>query len=222
MRGNLSAHVLNSSGSRSIPARAGEPVRRQLCAQSLSVYPRACGGTGIDIGPTPRDCGLSPRVRGNPKLVGVVLQPMRSIPARAGEPAGAEPHGRQAGVYPRACGGTNTTDSTLSTQRGLSPRVRGNHSVLNVVGTFDGSIPARAGEPLYRQNASPLQAGSIPARAGEPRMVRKAPELDSVYPRACGGTAGAITGTISMTGLSPRVRGNRRSRTRRRRWCWSR
>ena len=50
--------------------------------------------------------GLSPRVRGNPDGFGGVEQPLRSIPACAGEPATSMDVLRQAPVYPRVCGGT--------------------------------------------------------------------------------------------------------------------
>ena len=50
---------------RSIPAPAGEPRLNHQTGLPVSVYPRACGGTGnpmCDIGPVN---GLSPRLRGN-------------------------------------------------------------------------------------------------------------------------------------------------------------
>ena len=49
------------------------------------------------------------------------------------------------------------------------------------------SIPAYAGEPIYRSNA--------------------AEELE-VYPRVCGGTAQAAQPPAPAAGLSPRMRGN--------------
>ena len=50
---------------------------------------------------------------------------------------------------------------------GLSPRVRGNRQSSALSRSFEGSIPARAGEPVTVQDA-----------------LTKA----QVYPRACGGT----------------------------------
>ena len=61
--------------------------------------------------------------------------------------------------------------------------------------------------------------GSIPASAGEPRDTSWACGRvgSSVYPRECGGTHPAISGAYLLVteGLSPRVRGNRVSHSRR-------
>ena len=72
--------------------------------------------------------------------------------------------------------------------QGLSPRVRGNPlRVLHRL-TARRSIPARAGEPL-------------------PKHIRG--RKYTVYPRACGGTVNGVTSRRLLSGLSPRVRGNR-------------
>ena len=72
---------------------------------------------------------------------------------------------------------------------GLSPRVRGNQ--------------------LYRWPPSAV-GGSIPACAGEPVAGQELPEKPAVYPRVCGGTVSQCCGHGGYSGLSPRVRGNRR------------
>ena len=66
--------------------------------------------------------------------------------------------------------------------------MRGNPARLKVPFTFSGSIPACAGEPLALNLA----------------MVRT-----GVYPRVCGGTDVTLERDNFVTGLSPRVRGNR-------------
>ena len=60
----------------------------------------------------------------------------------------------------------------------------------------------------------PRQLGlrSIPARAGEPHFAQRTPDRLWVYPRACGGTRAAVKFSAFCTGLSPRVRGNLRTR----------
>ena len=78
--------------------------------------------------------------------------------------------------------------------RGLSPRVRGNR-------------------PGQRRKIH--QGRSIPACAGEPRLRQTPPAKTRVYPRVCGGTSPRTTRCSSECGLSPRVRGNRRSGSRR-------
>ena len=92
-------------------------------------------------------------------------------------------------VYPRACGGTLSLWSWCSSLRGLSPRVRGN----------------LAGFQWER-----IRPGSIPARAGEPERRARTSTVSRVYPRACGGTPVPCRSDTNSTGLSPRVRGNRR------------
>ena len=172
----------------SIPARAGEPstwIGRMAMAK---VYPRACGGTSQPLtGPSAAQ-GLSPRVRGNRSQALVQADLQGSIPARAGEPPTWLGKVSPWTVYPRACGGTSRLRSLGELPRGLSPRVRGNHSGCGPVWSGGGSIPARAGEP-YTGIA-----------IYDPPMV---------YPRACGGTSIRKAVWISRPrGLSPRVRGN--------------
>ena len=131
--------------------------------------------------------GLSPRVRGNP------VHPVRlgleigSIPARAGEPSTHGRHRTIPRVYPRACGGTVRTSEPPFRKTGLSPRVRGNPGLAPAACRHQGSIPARAGEPVEALRTS-LHTG--------------------VYPRACGGTVREIRVSQADQGLSPRVRGN--------------
>ena len=191
----------------SIPARAGEPRHQRPRGPSRPVYPRACGGTyprrrlyPRRRGLSPRvrgtrqttrrsrSCaGLSPRVRGNPPDDTPEPELRRSIPARAGEPAGNGQAVLRSGVYPRACGGTTWIGHARHTYNGLSPRVRGNRNGL--------ACRAIAGR-------------SIPARAGEPRLINYGRRSCTVYPRACGGTRLHRFFSVPSWGLSPRVRGN--------------
>ena len=207
VRGNLppADHALPIG--RSIPARAGEPSAPANHGVRQWVYPRACGGTVTSATPAGSVKGLSPRVRGNLRLLGQRQGRHRSIPARAGEPAfsrcsfwcprsiparAGEPscNADSRGfvqVYPRACGGTLTTEGELTMLQGLSPRVRGNRDPQHVL---------------------PVGNGSIPARAGEPMLVGLASLRSRVYPRACGGTEYYYDARERPQGLSPRVRGN--------------
>ena len=110
-----------------------------------------------------------------------------SIPAHAGEPAPGRTQGATAWVYPRACGGTAKRSKLRCLCHGLSPRMRGNHDGHELPPPWTRSIPAHAGEPG--------------AEGGPPLSTR-------VYPRACGGTSACGMAVISVTGLSPRMRGN--------------
>ena len=51
-------------------------------------------------------------------------------------------------VYPRACGGTLLAPQANLSEKGLSPRVRGNRIWRLERDADAGSIPARAGEPF--------------------------------------------------------------------------
>ena len=111
--------------------------------------------------------GLSPRLRGNrSNWTGWVF--MNEVyPAPAGEPIMVSPVQGTQGVYPRACGGTSSPISCLSSSRvypracggtlasvtftladaGLSPRLRGNRGHVERDVRRNRSIPAPAGEP---------------------------------------------------------------------------
>ena len=174
----------------SIPARAGEPFKSFQPIPLSGVYPRACGGTLLRRSKAFSNGGLSPRVRGN-RPGPIIQQGCRgSIPARAGEPSSTGCNASMVWVYPRACGGTERCGVLRVVVLGLSPRVRGNRDIRPV---------------------SQIQEGSIPARAGEPVVALERRQDLRVYPRACGGTPAPISNTNKATGLSPRVRGNPRS-----------
>ena len=133
--------------------------------------------------------GLSPRVRGNPRQPLFGLSLPRSIPACAGEPGLRQSRAIQLTVYPRVCGGTPDSGALDAFAVGLSPRVRGNRC---------------AGRRPWRKSRS------IPACAGEPKFPLLICMALSVYPRVCGGTSTNSAGRPTSTGLSPRVRGNRK------------
>ena len=148
-----------------------------------------CGGTKNIRRRNIAKCGLSPRVRGNPRNQRQESTTVRSIPACAGEPAPNQTNRPVSPVYPRVCGGTPILLYGATTYEGLSPRVRGNLS------------PAKARAAAQR---------SIPACAGEPRRQAGPVGRWTVYPRVCGGTSLSNGCASSGSGLSPRVRGNRR------------
>ena len=187
VRGNLQRLHDLQNGQRSIPACAGEPARARRRYYSRKVYPRVCGGTDPACVFFDDGYGLSPRVRGNP-AGRPYRQPERgSIPACAGEPRRARLPPWCETVYPRVCGGTMPRRSSCASNRGLSPRVRGN---LHPIAYLDA---------INR---------SIPACAGEPRGQFWIAVVSGVYPRVCGGTQYNRDRTGLNYGLSPRVRGN--------------
>ena len=147
-----------------------------------------CGGTQFWAISVQVQEGLSPRVRGNRRRAAARWPGVRSIPACAGEPHSSPTIRTSRRVYPRVCGGTTLFADDPDIPPGLSPRVRGNHTLRR-----------RSGHP----------AGSIPACAGEPILAKRLRPSDEVYPRVCGGTRDLADGDQGQVGLSPRVRGNR-------------
>ena len=188
VRGNQGAALPKDSAARSIPACAGEPGYDYLPMDSDRVYPRVCGGTSLGCPECLRRRGLSPRVRGNLSQKEAAAMLGGSIPACAGEPNLQSVREGALTVYPRVCGGTILRLCRREKQKGLSPRVRGNHD--------------------YNPDAQ-SPAGSIPACAGEPRPPPGIAPGGGVYPRVCGGTYPDRDGGEGTKGLSPRVRGNR-------------
>ena len=153
-----------------------------------------CGGTGSQFPPLFLIQGLSPRVRGNHSTSGPQRRRRGSIPACAGEPPSESVTFNQGVVYPRVCGGTRIGTPLHDHVRGLSPRVRGNR---------------------FQQRHHRSTRGSIPACAGEPGGGGGGGRDKGVYPRVCGGTRLSPASTAGGPGLSPRVRGNRSSRGKR-------
>ncbi len=190
VRGNPKGLDADGVGVGSIPACAGEPVVASLTRVPVRVYPRVCGGTSDAERIRAAAAGLSPRVRGNRTDGTRLTISERSIPACAGEPAGALRKNRNRKVYPRVCGGTGLMGRASRLAKGLSPRVRGNPFFASRNEIIRRSIPACAGEPLL----DPV---------GRPD--------DRVYPRVCGGTLTRGRLSAKREGLSPRVRGNQPS-----------
>ena len=167
VRGNPDRSRLARPKARSIPACAGEPVRKMYEKSWSGVYPRVCGGTSLSNSRATRTRGLSPRVRGNPIVDSSVFDSYRSIPACAGEPLSFADQALCDPVYPRVCGGTPFFRQGVATATGLSPRVRGNQQ--------------HGPRALLRRR-------SIPACAGEPADDSGNRRGQRVYPRVCGGT----------------------------------
>ena len=108
-RGNQSPDVVGGWVLWSIPARAGEPPAYSKSGHTYTVYPRTGGGTGGMFGGSRCGVGLSPHGRGNRPWSCGSTAPLRSIPARAGEPTLGLLRGSVVEVYPRTGGGTLDT-----------------------------------------------------------------------------------------------------------------
>ena len=130
-----------------IPACAGQPHLPAGARSWAWAYPRVCGATGLNPHGFVADEGLSPRVRGNRSTMRHRLADGRPIPACAGQPSTRHACSCRAGAYPRVCGATLDSAPRESLCVGLSPRVRGNRSVVLQALSGRGPIPACAGQP---------------------------------------------------------------------------
>ena len=134
----------------SIPAHAGEPLRRPAGLRHGGVYPRPRGGAcevaldRIDRG------GLSPPTRGSPPHSKPRHPAGGSIPAHAGEPPRSSAEPCEYRVYPRPRGGARGIGIGVRTSGGLSPPTRGSRDLAEYAKQVQRSIPAHAGEPLER------------------------------------------------------------------------
>ena len=86
VRGNLPLSAPAPVAKGSIPASAGQPASIRSRASRQRVYPRECRATDADQILEHYQEGLSPRVRGNPRLRLDVYFRWGSIPASAGQP----------------------------------------------------------------------------------------------------------------------------------------
>ena len=171
---------------RFIPAPAGNTVLKIADTKFFSVHPRACGEHASVFGVRPSNPGSSPRLRGTPEDGPAQRDPLRFIPAPAGNTT-RQPDGRRGiPVHPRACGEHSGCSATTTGSTGSSPRLRG----------------------TLRLRVSPLQhLRFIPAPAGNTRRLPLPRRTRPVHPRACGEHAlyGYLLGLPS--GSSPRLRG---------------
>ena len=130
VRGNPSRNTAAVSRHRSIPACTGKPMYRACRNRYRWVYPRVYGETVRDVLAGGLCRGLSPRVRGNRPRPCEQPQKHRSIPACTGKPASPLRTTPEASVYPRVYGETVQVTNEAYYAPGLSPRVRGNRSLL--------------------------------------------------------------------------------------------
>ncbi len=176
-----------------IPAPAGDPEALEGAKGVGKAYPRACGGpvdAALTGGPVR---GLSPRLRGTRWEPRIRLTRVWPIPAPAGDPQGIGPKSTPCPAYPRACGGPLQQFGQALSGNGLSPRLRG--TPFAAAGSGGGG-------------------GPIPAPAGDPRPSSREARAAWAYPRACGGPVQQSEVRDKFGGLSPRLRGTPKSRTR--------
>ena len=171
---------------RSIPACAGNPIRRTEPSDRPWVHPRVCGESQRVRPVTVPSGGPSPRVRGIPGPARGLDQRRGSIPACAGNPSRHTAATSTRWVHPRVCGESAVVGMPSKSQKGPSPRVRG--------------IRGAAELPLE-------PGGSIPACAGNPGPASRTSSSTTVHPRVCGESHWKVNRVMTEPGPSPRVRG---------------
>ncbi len=154
---------------------------------SPGVYPRSRRGTLHAALAARLLQGLSPLAQGNPLEAMETNQYTESIPARAGEPNQQVTCADARWVYPRSRRGTWAAEVVTVVVVGLSPLAQGN----------------RPNSPPHCE-----QNGSIPARAGEPIAFSPAKGSRWVYPRSRRGTHLLPRSINLSSGLSPLAQGN--------------
>ncbi len=146
-RGNPSALIVESATPGPIPARAGQPGRRNCSGNAAAAYPRSRGATEDAFPFLPPVWGLSPLARGNPSAMALYSASVGPIPARAGQPMQHQQESWLRRAYPRSRGATVPMSLAGGWPLGLSPLARGNRLVRDQIGLALGPIPARAGQP---------------------------------------------------------------------------
>ncbi len=212
---------------RFIPACAGNTQAAGHRTREGAVHPRVCGEHQVAGSLGFWLVGSSPRVRGTPAQVLSDDQPLRFIPACAGNTRRAQRIRGWPSVHPRVCGEHRQERAAELHGSGSSPRVRGTlgtlwlepdsaavhprvcgeHRVIRICRTWPrGSSPRVRGTPACTA-CRRWRARFIPACAGNTTGAsEKSTEL-GVHPRVCGEHLLRVTLFLVRRGSSPRVRG---------------
>ena len=172
-RGNLRASVHHLIRHGPIPASAGEPFPTALSIFALRAYPRVRGGT-----PEARRMrwiheGLSPRPRGNLRVLRRRSHDDGPIPASAGEPLGRAMRSCGFGAYPRVRGGTVPAVAALDGPMGLSPRPRGNPELVKQAVAKTRAYPRVRGGTNPRAQLVDVREGLSPRPRGNRLLARE-------------------------------------------------
>jgi len=165
VRGTFYSIDLKHRNTRFIPACAGNIQFGKGKGWVYPVHPRVCGEHRSGFPAMESPCGSSPRVRGTSMEGSESHEPLRFIPACAGNISTAFLRGYVQPVHPRVCGEHWIHTGAAEWIRGSSPRVRG-------------TCPERIHQCQYLR--------FIPACAGNisPKYQKTGPS--AVHPRVCG------------------------------------
>ena len=124
-RGTHQRYRLQLTGSRFIPAGAGNTRTARRSHTPKSVYPRWRGEHWCDSNCRTERRGLSPLARGTLHYFGKSVIKNRFIPAGAGNTYRSNGRNTEFSVYPRWRGEHSTTENLYESNSGLSPLARG-------------------------------------------------------------------------------------------------
>ena len=203
----------------------------------LAVHPRVCGElAALDRG-SARINRFIPACAGNsPPRAGGARGKTRFIPACAGNSPRRPSQPNCKTVHPRVCGELGRATLAALRAAGSSPRVRGTPggrlrrlSCKSVHPRVCGELAAAIEGRQWIGGSSPRVRGTriqnvplsrpyrfIPACAGNSAPGAGASCSHPVHPRVCGELTVSPSRTFGPSGSSPRVRGTRRPRDRRR------
>ena len=149
VRGTANPAAPRQDPARFIPACAGNRYGFDHRTIRQPVHPRVCGEQSyIRLRTAPRD-GSSPRVRGTDSDGEWELDPMRFIPACAGNRSAEYPVAPAVTVHPRVCGEQPSTSMGTMLSIGSSPRVRGTVPQISLLRPAVRFIPACAGNRTF-------------------------------------------------------------------------
>ncbi len=189
-----------------IPALAGTTNRAVREPVSGRAHPRVGG----DDCPSRRDlastAGSSPRWRGRPVQVQVLVFSGGLIPALAGTTPAWFVQGQLQGAHPRAGGDDDRPLSRRRVRGGSSPRWRGRRDRGGSLWSAMGSSPRWRGRPASQVHDHRLQ-GLTPALAGTTAGLIEITRNERAHPRVGGDDVGFGHRFSRFGGSSPRWRG---------------
>ena len=149
MRGTLRPAIHSPRFPGIIPAYAGNTCPNGRGSRSDRDHPRVCGEHIEIIDPSDVNAGSSPRMRGTPPWSPRSRGRAGIIPAYAGNTGRLQVSVPGAWDHPRVCGEHKTPSRPEGEKWGSSPRMRGTRRRGSVFLTFNGIIPAYAGNTRF-------------------------------------------------------------------------
>ena len=145
VRGTVCGPASRTTGTRLIPAGAGNSSSSRWRGGQSTAHPRGCGEQGGAAHSSVRFCGSSPRVRGTDRPAGLCAGLHRLIPAGAGNRRQAAGCPQAGPAHPRGCGEQAGCSPSHHRISGSSPRVRGTGQWPAPASDYHRLIPAGAG-----------------------------------------------------------------------------